>query len=181
MDNILKIMETKSSFFMRKLLIPLIAVLVLPNTVNAGIPQNKNVNKWMRVERTLMVDTEDVDVKKGKLRFFIKRNAAPGEYAGPNALRREYTGKLRINCDKFTSGIQVLINNAWGTYSTIKYSDIQPNEYAYTFANYFCFATGSEGYTRESYEPSWVKKIINSIEIRAVSYTHLTLPTICSV
>ena len=153
---------------MRKLLIPLLAAIALPTAVNAGIPQDKNVNKWMRVEQTLMVDTEDVEVKKGKLRFYIKRNAAPGEYEGPNALLKEYTGKLRINCDNFTSGIQVKINNAWGTYSTIKYSDIQPNEYAYTFANYFCFASGSEGYTREIYEPDWVKKVINNIEIRKV-------------
>jgi len=150
----------------KRFLITLLAAIALPTAINAGIPQSKNVNKWMRVEPTLMVDTEDVEVKKGKLRFYIKRNSVPGEYAGPNALLREYTGKLRINCDKFTSGIQVLINNGWGTYSTIKYSDIQPNEYAYKFANYFCFATGSDGYTREEIEPDWVTKIISNIEIR---------------
>ena len=58
----------------KRFLISLLAAITLPTAINAGIPQSKNVNKWMRVDPTLMVDTEDVDVKKGKLRFFIKRN-----------------------------------------------------------------------------------------------------------
>ena len=33
---------------------------------------------------------------------------------------------------------------------------------------FFCYLSGSEGYTRESYEPAWVTRIINNVEANKI-------------
>ena len=59
---------------MKKLLITLVAAFTLPTAVFSGIPQNKNPDKWVRINENWTIDTEDVEVKSGKLRFYMKRN-----------------------------------------------------------------------------------------------------------
>ena len=73
---------------------------------------------------------------------------------------------LKINCDKFTARVEK--PNVFGSYDGGPWRGIKPGEITYDLANYFCFASGSEGYTREIYEPDWVRKVINNIEIRKV-------------
>ena len=34
--------------------------------------------------------------------------------------------------------------------------------------HYFCYLCGSEGYRRESYEPSWVTQIINNVDANKI-------------
>ena len=75
--------------------------------------------------------------------------------------------KLRINCDKFISIIQT--PDSFGWYSSLEgWKEIKPNSIDYDLANYFCFATGAEGYTRELEEPEWVSKIIGNIEMKKI-------------
>ena len=80
-----------------------------------------------------------------------------------------YVGKVRLNCDKFTSKIQVKMNSALGGYyAAANWQSITPDHIGYQLANYFCYLSGSEGYTRESYEPAWVTQIINNVEANKI-------------
>ena len=63
---------------MKKFLIPFLAAFALPTGVIAGIPESKNPDKWVRINPNWKIDTEDVEVKKGKLRFFMERNTKKG-------------------------------------------------------------------------------------------------------
>ena len=154
---------------MKKFLIPFLAAFALPTTVIAGIPESKNPDKWVRINPNWKIDTEDVEVKKGKLRFFMERNTKKGDFAGPSNYIQDYIGKVRVNCDKFTAGIQARLGSGFGAYyGPADYKSITKDHIAYDLAKYFCFASGSEGYTREEIEPDWVTKIISNIEIREI-------------
>ena len=150
---------------MKKFLIPLLAALALPTAVHSGIPQSKNPNKWVKISKVFSIDTEDVEVKRGKLRFYVERTALDNE-RNDTSMKASWTGKVRINCDKFTSRIET--PNAYGSYVGGSWQGIKPNEIGYKLANYFCYLTGSEGYTRESSEPNWVTKIINNVEANKI-------------
>ena len=146
---------------MKRLLIPLLAALALPTAVNAGIPQSKQPSKWVRISDNYSIDTEDVKVQRGKIRFWVEREASKYE-RGDNDLTMSWIGKVTLNCDKFTARYDFKHS------ALAQFEEIKPNKITYYLANYFCFATGSEGYTRESQEPEWVKKIISNIEIKKV-------------
>ena len=162
---------------MKYLLIALTAALALPTAtpVQAGIPGSlkgragaTGLERWIKISTHYWVDTEDV-LKSGKtLRFYIERNATGDEYEGPDALMKNYLGKLRINCHKYKSKLNIRIDrdfvfgdnyNSGGTWDTIR-----PSHIAYRFANNFCFLTGVEGYTREKDEEPWVTKIIETVQ-----------------
>ena len=143
---------------MRKLLLPLLVVLALPNTVYAGFPQGKT-EKWIKISKNWSIDTEDIHVKRGKLRFYMKRIGTRNEFREHSSYLLTYTGKVRVNCDNFTSAIQVKRNN--GSYGSVEWNPITRKHIGYNLAKYFCFLSGSEGYTREANEPDWVTKIIN--------------------
>ena len=151
---------------MKRFLLPLIAALALPTAVNAGIPENKNSTKWVKISKTFKINTEDVEVKKGKLRFYVERTAYKEEIANSSG-RYSWEGKIRINCDKFTAIIQEQDSFGWD-YSLGGWREIKPNSLPHDLANYFCFATGAEGYTRELEEPEWVSKIIGNIEMKKI-------------
>ena len=67
---------------MKPLLLPLLAALALPNVVNAGIPESQSPNKWVRINKNWTIDTNDVEIKSGKLRFYMERNATKDEFEG---------------------------------------------------------------------------------------------------
>ena len=89
----------------------------------------------------------------------MERNTKKGDFAGPSNYIQDYKGKVRVNCDNFTAGIQVKNNK--GSYGSVDWNPITRKHIGYNLAKYFCFLTGSEGYTRETNEPEWVKKMIN--------------------
>ena len=154
---------------MRKFLIPVLAALALPAGAIAGIPESKSPDKWVRINENWIIDTEDVEVKSGKLRFYMQRTATKDEFEGPSQYIASYIGKVRIKCDKFQVGIQVKLNSGLGSYyGPPNYEAITKNNIGYPLANYFCFATGEEGYTRELNEPDWVVKIIDNIKIQKI-------------
>ena len=149
---------------MKRFLLPLLAALALPTAVNAGIPQSQSPDKWLRIHKNWKIDTEDVEVKSGKLRFYMERNATKDEFEGQTGYNRSYVGKVRVNCDKFTSLIQGKVYNGFGWYyAGNNWETITKDHVAYDLANYFCYLSGSEGYTRETYEPAWATKIINNV------------------
>ena len=149
---------------MRNFLIPVLAALALPAGAIAGIPESKSPDKWVRINENWIIDTEDVEVKSGKLRFYMQRTATKDEFEGPSQYIASYIGKVRIKCDKFQVGIQVKMNSALGGYyAAANWQSITPEQIGYSLANYFCYLSGSEGYTRESYEPAWVTQIINNV------------------
>ena len=89
----------------------------------------------------------------------MKRIGTRNEFREHSSYLLTYTGKVRINCDNFTSAIQVKRNN--GSYGSVEWNPITRKHIGYNLAKYFCFLSGSEGYTREANEPDWVTKIIN--------------------
>ena len=64
---------------MRKLLFPLLVVLALPNIVYAGFPEGKT-EKWIKISKNWSIDTEDVHIKRGKLRFYMQRIGTRNEF-----------------------------------------------------------------------------------------------------
>ena len=141
---------------MKRLLLPILAAFALPTF--AGIPESKNIGKWMKVDQNWMIDTEDVDIKKSKLRFYVSRKGTKDEFEGPTDFEKEFTAKLRINCSTFTSKMQKSMGSSYGNLLG-PFNAIKPETLDFSLANYFCFLTGEEGYTREKDEPNWVKKI----------------------
>ena len=151
----------------RFLLTPLILAFSLP--VQAGIPSSRSESKWVNVLPTLRIDTEDVDLKGSKLRFYIENKRAEGQPYNPHSLD-DYVGKLRINCANFTTKVEGRVEGLFGSYyQGANWERIRSNLYAYRLANYFCFLTGEEGYTREEIEPYWVKKIIKTVQAKPTS------------
>tara|TARA_A100001388_G_scaffold275173_1_gene260176 strand:- start:616 stop:1119 length:504 start_codon:yes stop_codon:yes gene_type:complete len=142
----------------RKLFLLLILFCAIPNAGYAGIPQGKT-DKWIKINKNWSIDTEDVQVRNGKLRFYMKRIGTRNEFGEHSKYLLTYTGKVRINCDNFSAGIQVKRNK--GSYSSLDWNPITRKHIGYNLAKYFCFLTGSEGYTRETNEPDWVTKVIN--------------------
>ena len=91
---------------MKRLLLLLLATLALPSVANAGIPKSRSPNKWVRINKNWIIDTNDVEIKSGKLRFYMERNATKDEFEGQTQYIMSYVGKVRLNCDNFTSEIQ---------------------------------------------------------------------------
>ena len=73
----------------------------------------------MRIDKNFTIDTEDVDIKKSKLRFYVIRGATNDEFEGTTDVEREFTAKYRINCKTFTSKTQKSI------FSICKFKAIQ--------------------------------------------------------
>ena len=152
---------------MKRLLLPLLAALALPNAVNASIPEEFD-GRWLQAvkdhRRTFMVDTEDVVMKGTKLRFFVKREIAPERNPDPNILEN-WQGKLKIDCEEFTYKVEVFVGGLIG-YQEPYSGKIKKGDVGYDFANNFCFLTGVEGYTPEPNPEPWAKKIIDLIKIQ---------------
>ena len=68
-----------NDFILRKLLLPLLTVLALPNAVYGGIPESKT-EKWITITKNWSIDTQDVQVKSSKLRFYMKRVGTRNEF-----------------------------------------------------------------------------------------------------
>ena len=152
---------------MRRLfLAPLI--LALSSPALAGIPSSKSETKWVNVRTNLLIDTEDIDLKGSKLRFYIENKTAEGQPYNPHS-RDDYVGKLRIDCAKFTTKVEGRVEGPFGSYyQRANWEKIRRNLFAYDLANYFCFLTGEEGYTREREEPAWASKIIKTVQSKPI-------------
>ena len=152
---------------MKHLLLSLLAALALPTAVNSGIPK-KFEGKYMKAtgtaRSTYMINTEDIDIKRERLRFYVKSELKPSTVPDPN-IRENWEGKLRINCKNFEKKKEISIR---GFIVEVPYSPIKENEFSYILAENFCFLTGVEGYTAEKNPPQWVKKIIRTIREKSI-------------
>jgi hypothetical protein len=163
----------------RLLLAPLILALFSP--AMAGLPESLEKKedewKWMRINPNYQIDTEDVDMKGTKLRFYVERNALKSEFEGSDGVARSWVGKVRVSCDDFEQRIDKrqltwtgLTAQVFGanTYVRGDWEGIRSDSIARPLASYFCFLTGVEGYTREEKEPDWVKKIIKTVQSKPI-------------
>ena len=145
----------------RLLLAPLILSLGLP--AHAGIP-SKFEGKWMKVDKNWTIDTEDVQIKNNRIRFWVDRQASPGEYAGSGRKTMTWKGKLRIDCKSFRWYTEKNLPGPYGAFAWHStWNQITPGLQK-DLANHLCFLTGVEGYTRESKEPVWIQKIIRTVQ-----------------
>ena len=122
------------------------------------------MNATNTARATFMIDTEDVYIKREKLRFYVKSELKPTTIPDPDIME-SWEGKLRINCKNFTKKKEISI---WGAYQEMPYSPIKSNEFSYVLAENFCFLTGVEGYTAEKNPPKWVEKIIRTIREKSI-------------
>ena len=88
----------------RLLLAPLI--LALSSPAFAGIPESLKPTKWMKINDAWIIDTEDVELKGSKFRFYVERRATKDEI-GDRDYVLSYVGKLRLRCSDFSSKIEV--------------------------------------------------------------------------
>lgn len=140
-------------------LVSLVGLASLPSA-KAGIPSAEQ--KWMSMgdNNQWVVDTEDVQMKGGHLRFYVERRAKGGEHAAAGS---SWQGKVRVSCEDFHSRIEVYRGGLYG-YTKSKWEKIKPGEAAYELAYQLCFLTGRPGYTAESNPPQWAQKIINKFQ-----------------
>ena len=158
---------------MRRLfLTPLCLLLMSP--VAAGIPSSLSATKWVRYDESLKINVEDTKVGKKNIIVPVSRTSPGNEQVESSELLLNYTGRIIVNCSKFISRIDVLRDNDSSSYiSAPTYyqlglpTEIKTNHYAYNIANYLCYLTGIEGYTREENEPLWATKIIKLVEPRS--------------
>jgi len=160
----------KKLLFMRRLfLTPFCLLLMSP--LQAGIPSSLSATKWVKYDESLKINVEDTKVGKKTIIVPVSRTSPGNEQVESSDLLLNYTGRIIVNCSKFISRIDVLRDNDALSYiSAPTYyqlglpTEIKTNHYAYNIANYLCFLTGIEGYTREENEPLWATKIIKSVE-----------------
>ena len=153
----------------RILLAPLI--LALSSPAFAGIPESLKPTKWMRINESWLIDTEDVELKGSKLRFYVERQASKDE-VGERDYIASYVGKLRLRCSDFSTKIEGRKQGLFGSYYLSgAWEKIRPDMMAYELANYFCFLTGVEGYTREGGQEKigfggWIFNELNSSKLK---------------
>ena len=121
----------------------------------AGVPASETISqgKWQRVNNAWTIDTEDVDIKGDKIRFWVKRNAIGNEEMTTQRLLMTWTGKLRIRCGDFHTQTQVQGYFAGG------WERITPDLFAYELASNFCYLTKTPGFTPEPITYAWQEKI----------------------
>ena len=152
---------------MKRLLFPLLAALAFPTVGLAGIPQTQE-EKWATIkwkDQEWLVDTEDVEVKGTKIRFYVQRRATPEENQAEN---RGWRGKARIDCKNFKRRGETFSGSI---YLAQRWEKITPAEFAYELANQFCFLTGVDGYTAEVSPPPWANKIIQMVNSKPIRKT----------
>ena len=60
-----------------------------------GIPESLNPTKWMKINEAWMIDTEDIELKGSKFRFYVERWATKDE-VGERDYIASYVGKMRL-------------------------------------------------------------------------------------
>ena len=125
----------------------------------AGIPSSEQ--KWMSMGTGFVVDTEDVEMKGGHLRFYVERRASGAEHAGQG---NSWNGKVRVSCEDFHFRSERYVTTGWGGWVKSDWEKIKPGQVGYDLANQLCFLTGRPGYTPEQNPPEWAKKIIKKFK-----------------
>ena len=78
------------------------AAALLAAPVQAGVPSihsGENA-KWMRIDSSWTVDTEDIEVRGDQIRFWIRRNPTGNEEMSTQ-YKTAWIGKVRVRCGEF--------------------------------------------------------------------------------
>lgn len=148
---------------MKKFLAPAIAATLFDACpAISGVPEamQQNSGKWIEVDKTWIIDTEDVERRGDQLRFWVERRAQGSEESSTQT-RTSWTGKYRIRCSDFHSRIDGGAINGYGMriYVPGPWERIKPGDFGYTLASNFCYLTGTPGYTPEPINYEWQRKI----------------------
>ena len=153
---------------MKRLLVAAIASLTLGAIpAVAGVPQSESINegKWQKVDENWLIDTQDVEVKRDQIRFWVERMAT-GEEIGSTQAYTSWKGKLRVRCSDFNSRIDPEGINGYGMPIIMRgrWSKIKPSSFAYQLASNFCYLTKTPGYTPEPIEYTWQRILTAEIK-----------------
>ena len=148
---------------MKRLLLPLIAAIIFPTVLNAGLPTNKET--WISLENEpdgpqYYVNAADTKILGSKISLGMTRQQGRDERSDGYYIM-SWTGKVRVDCKKFK---QTIIVNTGALISSSRTSKITPGTIGYQIADNLCFLTGIEGYTKNTYTPYWANKVIEAIE-----------------
>ena len=152
---------------MKKALTAAIAACLVAPLAHAGVPSANQVqnDKWMRISPALTVDTEDIDVRGDRIRFWVRRNPVGNEEMSTQS-NTSWTGKIRIRCGDFHRQIEVGYVNKYNqnTYYKWPWERIGQNTGSFDLASNFCYLTGTPGYTPEPIVHAWQRKITETIK-----------------
>lgn len=147
------------------------AAALLAAPVQAGVPSihsGENA-KWMRIDSSWTVDTEDIEVRGGQIRFWIRRNPTGNEEMSTQ-YKTAWIGKVRVRCGDFHAKLQPRRTIYYygapvgHDYSGGYWEKIDQSHFSYHLASNFCYLTGSPGYTPEPIVHEWQRKITATIQ-----------------
>ena len=150
---------------MKRLLLPLIAALVLPTAVNAGIPLEKDT--WVELESkrgSYQINTADAKVLGSKVTVGVSRTQGENEQSDGYYIM-SWTGKIKVDCKKFKYTITAKAGGLFSSSTTYK---ITKDKVGYQLADNLCYLTGVEGYTKNDTPPDWALKVIKTIESKPI-------------
>ena len=133
----------------------------------AGVPASETgvSAKWMRVNPTWQIDTEDVDMRGDELRFWVIRNATGDEVMSTENSRASWRGKFRVRCGDFHNRTEAeVILNIGTRYVPTPWQRITNDSFGWTLASNFCYLTGTPGFTPEPEAYDWQVKIVNLLQ-----------------
>ena len=141
------------------------AISAIP--VLAGVPETESATsgKWQKVNDNWLIDTQDVEIKGDKLRFWVER-VATGDELGTTQGTASWKGKIRIRCGDFHTRIDAEGRNGYGMPIIVagRWQKIKPTDFAYALASNFCYLTKSPGYTPEPIIHSWQRILTKEIK-----------------
>ena len=147
---------------MNKIILFSIGIALSTTSVNAGVPKSQqgDTAKWMRINDNYQVDTQDVEMKEDKLRFWMRRTATGNEEMSTQQ-NSYWTGKVRIRCKAFQAKVEVA--KTCGIFGRKcfygEWERMFEGTIGYELASNFCHLTGVPGYTPEPITTEWQEKI----------------------
>ncbi|KZR76493.1 hypothetical protein [Prochlorococcus marinus] len=124
----------------------------------AGVPSSKQ--KWMQWNNAWGIDTEDIEMKGKRLRFYVSRAGQPGE--DTVNVRQTWQGKIRISCDSMKARHEIA-DGKYGNHIVYNWYHLRQGLFGYDLASHFCYLTGEPGFTPEGYQSAVADKIRDTI------------------
>ena len=132
----------------------------------AGIPESESGSeaKWQRVHEGLLIDIEDVEIKRDQIRFWIESIAVGNDVMSTQG-DTSYKAKYRIRCGDFHSRLDAVVPTVYGGYiQRGNWNKITTKEFGHTLASNFCYLTKTPGYTPEPIVHVWQERITAEIK-----------------
>lgn len=120
--------------------ITLFGLLCLP--ASAGFIDS---GKWFWITKRFAIDTEDVEIKGGNMRFYYQDELG--------------SKKLRIRCNRKEYRTERYLGWDYG-WNASSWESLVEGTIFFEIASQLCFLTGTQGTYPEQNPPSWAEKII---------------------